>query len=698
MKYLRLMLLIFSLMFLCSCSNENIELSDYNLSLKIGEEIEVLYDGTKQIIWESEDINIAIVEDGKVTAVGDGKTNILVYLKDDKNTCVTIEVLVTSNLYKINYNLDGGECDELVNTFKDNEEIVLPSPTKEGYTFIGWYEETSLGFDKVDKLSNRDYYLIAKWKKVINKYNITFYFGLDYDSNDIYTEIIQVNENECAFAPDEIEFKYYNLAGWYTEKEFINEYDFNNEITQDIILFAKYEKVINKYNITFNFGLDYDSNDIYTEIIQVNENECAFAPDEIEIKYYDLAGWYTEKEFINEYDFNNEITQDIILFAKYERNQFVITFDADDGIMDSYFLEFDLNEEIVLPVPRKDGFEFLGWFDNDNKIEKITNKDYNLKAKWCTKIYSIRYSLNGGTCENLLEEFVYSDDVVLPTPTRPGFTFLGWFESYDLEAVTGDNLEPKNYTLTAKWEKEIYRVTYDLDGGIAEGLVTEFSYPNRPKLLASTKSGFVFSGWYSDNEYYDVGDVLEYKNYNLKACYEKEYIPYELLGSIYPFPTKVYSPESQTNFSYGFLKKKNSLDDNINMTIGVGNFDELHYKNMKILIKITNEFDVVNLKTYDIALSVNDFDNFNKYGREKIIKLQNEQQKHNPYLYKTDYKLIKEKFKFEKGSIFIVMVMSETDEVLNNLDDYEEYRIKKISFKINREENSVLLNEAIYLY
>ena len=621
MKYLRLMLLIFSLMFLCSCSNENIELSDYNLSLKIGEEIEVFYDGTKQIMWESEDINIAIVEDGKVTAVGDGKTNILVYLKDDKNTCVTIEVLVTSNLYKINYNLDGGECDELVNTFKDNEEIVLPSPTKEGYTFIGWYEETSLGFDKVDKLSNRDYYLIAKW-----------------------------------------------------------------------------EKVINKYNITFCFGLDYDSNDIYTEIIQVNENECAFAPDEIEIKYYNLAGWYTEKEFINEYDFNNEITQDIILFAKYERNQFVITFDADDGIMDSYFLEFDLNEEIVLPVPRKDGFEFLGWFDNDNKIEKITNKDYNLKAKWCTKIYSIRYSLNGGTCENLLEEFVYSDDVVLPTPTRPGFTFLGWFESYDLEAVTGDNLEPKNYTLTAKWEKEIYRVTYDLDGGIAEGLVTEFSYPNRPKLLAPTKSGFVFSGWYSDNEYYDVGDVLEYKNYNLKACYEKEYIPYELLGSIYPFPTKVYSPESQTNFSYGFLKKKNSLDDNINMTIGVGNFDELHYKNMKILIKITNEFDVVNLKTYDIALSVNDFDNFNKYGREKIIKLQNEQQKHNPYLYKTDYKLIKEKFKFEKGSIFIVMVMSETDEVLNNLDDYEEYRIKKISFKINREENSVLLNEAIYLY
>ena len=621
MKYLRIMLLIFSLMFLCSCSNEYIELSDYNLSLKIGEEIEVLYDGTKQIIWESEDINIAIVEDGKVTAVGDGKTNILVYLKDDKNTCVTIEVLVTSNLYKINYNLDGGECDELVNTFKDNEEIVLPSPTKEGYTFIGWYEETSLGFDKVDKLSNRDYYLIAKW-----------------------------------------------------------------------------EKVINKYNITFNFGLDYDSNDIYTEIIQVNENECVFAPDEIEIKYYDLAGWYTEKEFINEYDFNNEITQDIILFAKYERNQFIITFDADDGIMDSYFLEFDLNEEIVLPVPRKDGFEFLGWFDNDNKIEKVTNKDYNLKAKWCAKIYSIRYNLNGGTCENLLEEFVYSDDVVLPTPTRPGFTFSGWFESYDLEAVTGDNLEPKDYTLTAKWEKEIYRVTYDLDGGIAEGLVTEFSYPNRPKLLAPTKSGFVFSGWYSDNEYYDVGDVLEYKNYNLKACYEKEYIPYELLGSIYPFPTKVYSPESQTNFSYGFLKKKNSLDDNINMTIGVGNFDELHYKNMKILIKITNEFDVVNLKTYDIALSVNDFDNFNKYGREKIIKLQNEQQKHNPYLYKTDYKLLKEKFKFEKGSIFIVMVMSETDEVLNNLDDYAEYRIKKISFKINREENSVLLNEAIYLY
>ena len=50
--------------------------------------------------------------------------------------------------------------------------------------------------------------------------------------------------------------------------------------------------------------------------------------------------------------------------------------------------------------------------------------------------------------------------------------------------------------------------------------------------------------------------------------------------------------------------------------------NELHYKNMKILIKITNEFDVVNLKTYDIALSVNDFDNFNKYGRVYRVYMQ----------------------------------------------------------------------------
>ena len=66
--------------------------------------------------------------------------------------------------YKINYDLDGGALDDnlKVSEFNDGKDVVLPTPTKEGYEFLGWYE----GEEKVSTLDNKDYNLVAKWKEI----------------------------------------------------------------------------------------------------------------------------------------------------------------------------------------------------------------------------------------------------------------------------------------------------------------------------------------------------------------------------------------------------------------------------------------------------------------------------------------------------------------------------------------------------
>lgn len=69
---------------------------------------------------------------------------------------------VEETKYNISYNLDGGACDNLVNEFTDAKEVTLPTPTKEGYEFLGWYEGDNL----VTLLENKNYELIAKWKKI----------------------------------------------------------------------------------------------------------------------------------------------------------------------------------------------------------------------------------------------------------------------------------------------------------------------------------------------------------------------------------------------------------------------------------------------------------------------------------------------------------------------------------------------------
>lgn len=64
--------------------------------------------------------------------------------------------------------------------------------------------------------------------------------------------------------------------------------------------------------------------------------------------------------------------------------------------------------------------------------------------------YTISYDLDGGTATGLVEKFTDPADVKLPTPTKEGYNFLGWYAGdKKVEAIT----EAKNYELTAKWEK-----------------------------------------------------------------------------------------------------------------------------------------------------------------------------------------------------------------------------------------------------
>ena len=70
------------------------------------------------------------------------------------------EKTVQVEKYTIEYDLDGGECSELPKEFEENKFFNLPTPTKEGYDFLGWYE----GDKKVEALTNKNYSLKAKWE------------------------------------------------------------------------------------------------------------------------------------------------------------------------------------------------------------------------------------------------------------------------------------------------------------------------------------------------------------------------------------------------------------------------------------------------------------------------------------------------------------------------------------------------------
>ena len=150
-----------------------------------------------------------------------------------------------------------------------------------------------------------------------------------------------------------------------------------------------------------------------------------------------------------------------------------VTFDENGGELKTESMGVKYNDFYTLPIPKKTGYEFVGWYYGDTKVETSGNwpfkEDVTLVAKWEYLEYKIIYELVGGVMEN--PKVGYNSDsgtFTIPTPTRDRHLFSHWeddygnkYEEYVVEAgSTGD------IYLTAVWwdfEENGVKYTYEND-------------------------------------------------------------------------------------------------------------------------------------------------------------------------------------------------------------------------------------------
>ena len=140
------------------------------------------------------------------------------------------------------------------------------------------------------------------------------------------------------------------------------------------------------------------------------------------------------------------------------------------GTNSSATLPSSVTSTYTLPTPVKEGYVFVGWYDN---AAGTGNKYTTIPAGWKGKLYAIweeeapadvKWQLNGGSVSVTLPKEITGSAYTLPTPTRTGYVFLGW---YDNAAGTGTALKtlPVGYkgTVYAIWREA--KVTWVLNGG-----------------------------------------------------------------------------------------------------------------------------------------------------------------------------------------------------------------------------------------
>ncbi len=225
---------------------------------------------------------------------------------------------------------------------------------------------------------------------------------------------------------------------------------------------------------------------------------------------YTFNGWFTEENGGSQI-LDSTIVRTVnnhTLYAQWSANDYYVSYNPNEGECDSLgkWVTFD-SEYGELAIPRRTGYAFDGWFISlaGDKITAETTvktaSDHTLIAKWNANQYTVTFNANGGSVSPANKKVTYDGTYgELPTPTRAGYTFKGWFT-----ASTGGTQITAETQVTTASDHEIYAqwvknpiVTFNANGGsvsqTTKEVITGETYGELP---TPTRDGHTFDGWFT---------------------------------------------------------------------------------------------------------------------------------------------------------------------------------------------------------
>lgn len=441
------------------------------------------------------------------TKSNDKPINLYKYKNKDINKNKKVEESVSEEIktkYLVKFDNNGGEGNMKSITCPSSEICKLPNNLfkKYGYNFIGW----SIKKNGNIILNNGSYFknlsiedkavvtLYAKWEML--KFNIAF---LDYDGKVLLRKM--KNFNDIIDFPNSPSRIGYTFIGWDNDtKKVEKDEDYN----------AKYK--INNYSILYNLDGGILDKKITTYNIETDNIKIGKP-----LKYgYIFTGWKSNNSsnIIENYIIKKGSYGDLILNAIYKPKEYKINFDTNGGKEKFASRTIKFNESYKeLPIPTKRGYDFTGWFQNNELVDNntIVNKDSNdnitLIAKWIPKEYNIALNPNGGYVGKKDIKIKYNEKYGnLPIPTKNGYKFIGWY--YNQEKIEQDTILEVDcdHDLIAHWKENRYNVTYLNSDGTLFQKLTIRATEKIPNLDYNVDKYHVFKGW-KDNNGLDISNI-----------------------------------------------------------------------------------------------------------------------------------------------------------------------------------------------
>ena len=284
------------------------------------------------------------------------------------------------------------------------------------------------------------------------------------------------------------------------------------------------------FNASSDYGLDYfigiDKGSTRVTTSEMEDREYSFTTNE--------AGEYSA--YVTASNYIGYLDSSKITFTVYTNE--TLTFDANGGTTPTAKKSILYNTAYgSLPKPTRTGYTFAGWYTakeggtqiKENSIVSVTTAQ-TLYAHWTANKYTVTFKPTGGNCDTTSKSVTYNSTYGdLPTSTRTGHVFKGWFtaESGGTQVTKDTKVTiTANQTLYAQWTLNSYTVTLDANGGtVLDDSVTVTYSKGYGTLPKPTRDGYTFLGWFTaadgGTEVTASTTVTTNKNHTLYAHWEK---------------------------------------------------------------------------------------------------------------------------------------------------------------------------------
>ena len=345
----------------------------------------------------------------------------------------TTKALYVGNYYNVVLDSNGGgTLDQNTFRIQFGAKCSFPSPEKEGYTFAGWYYNST----KVDETWSiaSDVTLVAKWTP--NQYTVSFYETKeDFEQSKLYTTKTYTFNERCVFP--QINKNGLNFEGWSYNDQPLNITTYN--IAKNIKVYGLWSSFYVDIKVEGNGKTNFYDEEVFANFYSDKNDSSPFAQQALyygdTIRFpslptkqnYVLMGW-TDKDD-NEFDFNSEIKDSVNIYAKWYQ------------CMSSSYYE----ETHVFDISKSNTFSgsFVQYHKADNVyFASYIDQSFNISLKKSSEITEMTVNvINAQTNETIITTTSSSRNMTIAFDGIKGHVYRLNISVNDTSAVY------KNYTL-----------------------------------------------------------------------------------------------------------------------------------------------------------------------------------------------------------------------------------------------------------